>query len=341
MSSPLQAIRCTRSACRSRSVQAPIATASLERWGHDLHRPECVLATASGDVFVPDCPGGITVIRRHGLQQTWRAATTLDLRPNGIAIAPDGSFLIANLGDEGGVWRLRPDGSIEPFLVEVNGVTVPPANFVTTDEDGRTWISVSTRRRPRQLAWRRDVADGFVVLVDRRGARIVADALAYTNEVRPDPSGRWVYAVETFGRRLARFPIRPSGELGPKEIVIHFGHGCFPDGLAFDEAGGIWLTSLVSNRLMHWHECQLHTVVEDINPEYVETVERAFAGGTMEAGHLGVIPGTRLQQLTSVAFGDEYFRTIYLGSLHASCVYRCRSPIAGAPPPHIRFPIPG
>src|SRR3546814_3897147 len=44
--------------------------------------------------------------------------------------SPDGAFLIANLGESGGVWRLRPDGRCEPLLLEVDGVRLPSVNFV-------------------------------------------------------------------------------------------------------------------------------------------------------------------------------------------------------------------
>ena len=112
---------------------------------------------------------------------------------------------------QGGVWRLHRDGALEPFLTEVEGTPVPPANFVVIDGP-RTWVSVSTRYQRRHEAWRPDVADGFIVLLDHAGARIVAEGLHYTNEVRPDPTGTWLYVVETFGRRLTRFRIAAGGE---------------------------------------------------------------------------------------------------------------------------------
>jgi sugar lactone lactonase YvrE len=276
----------------------------------------------SGELFVPDWRGGITRIGVDGSQETVLARTTIELRPNGIAAAPDGSFLLANLGQDGGVWRLHADGVLTPFVTDVDGSLLPPANFVTLDSVGRTWISVSTRHNPRQDAWRDDVADGFIVLVDERGPRIVADGLQYTNEVRPDPSGRWLYVVETFGRRLTRFTLSPDGSLGARETVVTLGHGCFPDGFAFDESGGIWITSLVSNRLLRVHDGVVETVLEDVNQDHVDGVERAFAAGEMRQEHLGPIPGTTLQQLTSLAFGGTDRRTVYLGSLHGTCVYR-------------------
>ena len=58
----------------------------------------------------------------------------------------------------------------------------------------------------------------------------------------------------------------------------------------------------------------------------------------MAAEHLGRIPGTLIQQLTSVAFGGTDRRTVYLGSLHGSCLYRFRADVAGAIQPHWGYP---
>lgn len=312
------------------SIERRVPIAALEAHGSGLHRPECVLPARDGDVFVPEWPGGVTVIHPDGQTETWLANSAMDLRPNGIALAADGSFLIANLGDDGGVWRLDRSGQLSPVLLEVDGMPLPPANFVTIDAQDRIWISVSTRHAPRQQAWRSDVADGFVVLIDADGPRIVADGIGYTNEVRPDPSGQSLYIVETFGKRVSRCAIGPRGALGPKETVFSMDRGFFPDGFAFDEEGGLWVTSLVSNRLLRFHGDQLEVVLEDVNEDFVERAEQAYASRTMAAEHLGKIPGTLIQQLTSVAFGGGDRRTVYLGTLHGSCVYRFRSEVAGA-----------
>jgi sugar lactone lactonase YvrE len=314
---------------------------SFEPFGQDLQRPECVLGTPAGDIFVPDWRGGVAVVRADGRQQAWLAHDPgFELRPNGVALAADGSFLLANLGDAGGVWRLDRQGTLTPWLLEVDGIALPPVNFVTVDNEGRTWITVSTRCRPRQLAWRADVADGFVVLADEHGARIVADGLHYTNECRPDPSGQWLYVVETFGRRLTRFPIAAQGTLRSPEVVLTFGHGCWPDGFAFDQERGVWVTSLISNRLLRFDGDTLHTVIEEANTAHIDAVEEAFVRGQMRAEHLGAIPGTRLQHVTSVAFGGADLRTAYVGCLHTDCVFRFRSEVAGASPPHWTFALP-
>ena len=296
----------------------------IRPWGRDLHRPECVVSDGGGGVFVSDWRGGVTLIREDGVQEAWLAPESAALRPNGVAVDRDGSFIIANLADAGGVWRLDRAGELRPILTEIDRAPLPPTNFATVDARGRIWVSVSTRLRPRQLAWRPDVADGFVVVLDQRGARIVADGLHYTNEVRVSPDGSFLYIVETFGRRLVRCPISADGRLGAPETVIQFGQGTFPDGFEFDAEEGIWVTSLVSNRVLRFDGRDVQTMIEDLNPEHVEAVDAAFAAGRMEARHLGPVPGTTLQHATSIAFGGADGRTGFIGGLHTSQILRFR-----------------
>jgi sugar lactone lactonase YvrE len=305
----------------------------LEPFGSGLRRPECVMPLAAGGVLVPNWDGGATYIAPNGQPRHVLAAAMRELRPNGVSLDADGRAIIANLGDDGGVWRLGPNGDIEAWVQEVAGRPLPPTNFAIADPHERVWVSISTRDFPRHLAWRPNVLNGFIVVIDRSGPRIVADGLHYANEVRPDPSGTWLYAIETFGRRLSRFPIRPGNELGPRETVLRLPPTNFPDGFTFDEDDGIWITSLISNRLLRFHEDRLTTVLEDVNPTFVIEAETAFAEGRLAREHLGPIPGTRLQQLTSIAFGGPDLHTAYLGSLHASCLYRFRAPVRGVPPP--------
>jgi sugar lactone lactonase YvrE len=206
--------------------------------GSGLVRPECVLANAAGDLFTADWRGGVAHLRPDGSQVLYAGPGPggLALKPNGIALLRDGSFLLTHLGnDEGGVYRLARDGQVTPWLLRVDGVDLPPTNFVVEDAAGRFWITVSTRLKPRALGYRRSCDDGFIVRVDARGAAIVADGLGYTNEVAVHPDGKWLYVNETFARRLSRFALHADGSLGVKEVVTEFGPGTFPDGLAFDE----------------------------------------------------------------------------------------------------------
>lgn len=304
--------------------------------GRGLQRPECVLCTAAGDVIASNWSGGLTRLDETGHQTELRATRDPWLRPNGIALQQNGSVLLAHLGDDtGGVFELHRDGSLDAFLTEVDGVPLPPTNFVVSDELGRTWITISTSRRPRADAYRPDVADGFIVLVDPRGARVVADGLAYTNEAIVNPAGTHLYVNETFGRRTSRFRINANGSLGNRETVTEYGHGVFPDGLAFDEDGSAWVVSVVSNRIVRvGHDGHQTLILDDADRDHVDRAEAAFEAGALGRPHLDSIGGSTLQNVSSLAFGGHDRRTVYLGCLLGDSIATFRSPVAGARPSH-------
>lgn len=305
--------------------------------GHDLHRPECVLATESGDLYMSHRGRGVARIAPGGVQTTLGDAAEVgghELIPNGIAMLPDGRFLVANIGEAGGIWALDREGRIEPFLQEVDGQPLSAANFVANDSSGAIWITVSTTSSPRFKAYSTEVADGFVALVDAKGARIVADGLAFTNECRIDPDGAHLYVSETFGRRIKRFPLRGNA-LGAGEIFVDLGYGAFPDGCEFDEEGGLWVTSIVSNRLYRVApDGKPALLLEDSDETFIEEVEAALREGRMGREHFYTVRSRKLKNIASIAFGGPDRRTAYMGSLLGDVLYSFRSPVAGRRPVH-------
>ena len=304
--------------------------------GETLSRPECVLCNAAGDIFVSRWEGGgVTRIRPDGTEID--IVTNKDnVGTNGFAITPEGDFLLANLHvDGGGVWLLKKDGSSQPFLLEIDGRKLPPANFVGMDRTNRIWISISTWHEPRTKAFRPDVSDGFIILVTNDGARIVAEGLGYTNEAIVDNNNSYIYVNETFGRRTSRFRIRKGNSLGPRETVTEYGYGTFPDGLAFDEKGGLWVTSVISNRLIYVAPDGHQTIVlEDNQPETLNNIEQAFMSGQLGHEHINSMQTKNLLNISSIAFGGSDRKTIYLGNLQDNRIYALQSPVAGIEPSH-------
>ena len=91
----------------------PLRLEDVSWVGTGLVRPECVLATASGDLYTADWRGGVAHIRPDGSQAVYlgHPVDGEPLKPNGIALLRDGSFLLAHLGaEQGGVFRLHRDG---------------------------------------------------------------------------------------------------------------------------------------------------------------------------------------------------------------------------------------
>src|SRR4051812_23078472 len=249
----------------------------LQFIGAGLERPECILAHASGYLIASDAGGngGVAVVAPDGRVRKL-ACRTRAVHPNGIALAADGALLLAHLGaGDGGVFALQPDGRVDAVIAAVGGAALPPTNFVLQDDKRRIWATVSTRKHPRQLDYRSDAREGFIVLHDARGTRIVADGLGYTNECAVHPDGERLYVNETFGRRVSAFTIRADGGLADRRTVATFGPGTFADGLAFDADGGLWITSIVSNRVI-WvrPDGSQEIVVEDADPQYLDAAER-------------------------------------------------------------------
>ena len=317
----------------------------VEFVGANLFRPECVLCTANGRIFCSDWRGGVTVIEPDGGQWFLKAhSSVIQIKPNGICLLPDGSLLLAHLGagEDGGVYRLTEDGVLSPYLVEVDGRPLPPTNYVHLDTTGRLWITVSTRLVPRARAYRADVADGFIVLLDGGGARMVADGLGYTNECGVHPDGRRLFVNETFGRRLISFSIREDGSLTNKRTVAEFDAGYFPDGLAFDAEGGTWVTSVVSNRVIRVDSYGTTSLIlEDNEPSHVAWVEDAYNRGIMDKSHLETTKGRLLRNISSLAFAGPDMKEIYLGCLLGDRIAKFTSLTSGYAPPYWNFPGPG
>ncbi len=313
--------------------------------GEGLQRPECVFATKNGMLYAshatPDGRGGIACIHPQGRIEIILAEQGDVPEPfitNGYALLPDGGFLIANLGPDGGVYKLARDGTLSLFLDEVDGRKLPATNFVNRDPLGRIWISVSTWQNPRDLALRKGVCDGFVILADERGARIVADDVDFANENKIHPSGRWLYVHETMGRAVIRYEIGSDGSLGTKEVVAEYGPGVFPDGFEFDEEGGIWGTSIVSNQVIRVAPDGTQEVfLEAGDPDLTARAETAYRHDQFNRDLQNAGNASPLGNCASLCFGGTDLRTVYIGSLAGDRIASFRAPVAGALPPHWGF----
>lgn len=318
---------------------APLRLGDVRFIGDGLARPECVLAFSANRLLVSDWRGGVTLIRGDGSQQTIVARGEIPpggLRPNGISVNRQGDILLAHLDDHvGGVWLMSPDGMARPWLLEVEGVPLPPTNFVYCDDRDRTWITVSTRHVPRTLARSKHIADGYIAVAVDGQSKVVADGLGFTNEAKVDPTGQWLYVNETYGRRLIRFPIRESANLGRPEIVAEFGQGIFPDGLEFDAVGNVWVTSVFSNRLLRVsHRGHVKLLLDDSVQDFLEVIEQQVSNDSLKERPVERIPSRALGNISSAAFGGSERKTIFLGCLQGDRVPYWDVDTVGAKPPY-------
>lgn len=316
-----------------------ISVDALSCLGTGLNRPECLVTHRSGLIFAADWTGtgGFSIIRPDGsVSRILAREGVRTLRPNGIALEPGGSFLIAHLGaDDGGLFRLHPDGRVEDVALEVDGTAIPPSNFPLLDSRSRIWLTVSTRVSPRADDYRPTAQTGFIALIQNGVARIVADGLGYANECALSADERHLFVNETFARRLTRFDVEADGNLSNRTTVATFDAGTFPDGVAFDEEGAAWITSIVSNRVIKVSpNGQMTTVLEDSDPQHLAYVEQAFQSFTMGRPHLDGVKSRVLRNVSSLAFGGPHLRTAYLGCLLDDRIPFFQASIKGAQPRH-------
>jgi gluconolactonase len=300
------------------------------RFGSDLHRPECVWSDEDG-IWVSDNRGGVGKLSPSG--EAVLLGTGI-AEPNGFCRLPDGSFLVGGLSD-GKVHLIKPDGETSVYLQEVEGGRLGSVNHAWRDRQGRTWISVMTRSRHWHDALKVRNPDGYIILIDESGARVVAEGLDLTNEVKVSPDGRYLYAAETLGRRIARFPIMAGNKLGPKEFFgpEDLGPGANPDGLTIDADGNVWIALIAKNGIgVITPQGEYIELFTDINPEGLKNWQEADEHLAATPNHLVACAGDMLKLPTSIAFGGEDMKTVYIGSLLLPYLCCFRSPVPGAPP---------
>jgi gluconolactonase len=308
--------------------QFTLSSRDLSTFGSGLTRPECVRADQEG-VWASDDRGGIARVTQTGVAELRGRGV---YEPNGYSRTSDGSFIVAGLKDNK-VFRIDPTGHVSVVLDQFQGKPLGTINTAWADTQGRIWVSMMTRQQ-RWYEALNTKPDGYILLIEHGQARIVADDLHLTNEIKVHPSGQYLYGVETLGKRIFRFPIGANGDLGRKEIFgpADLGYGALPDGFIFDEDGNIWVTIISRNGIIVVSaDGGTHTIYEEPNLEAVDAMVIAMQERTATTEHLVACAGKTLNLPTSLSFGGMDGRTVYVGSLGLPHLVTFNSPIAGLP----------
>ncbi|MBI0328624.1 SMP-30/gluconolactonase/LRE family protein [Burkholderia plantarii] len=327
-----------------------VEPAAVTRVGQGLRRPECILAERDGSLWIADARGGVMhldaaggqrlIVPNHAGAPMDEAATgdglTSGSLPNGLAFDAHGNLIVANIGTDR-VELLTRGGDARVLLDSIDGRPLGKVNFVLRDSRERLWVTVSTRVDPWPDAVRSNLADGYLVLINERGARIAADGLAFANEIRFDANEAFLYVAETTAKRVSRFAVRADGTLGARETYGpgQLGPGLI-DGIAFDAHGNLWCAMIFADRLVAIDpDGEPHLLLDDGDAAATARFDAAFATG--EIVPMPVIEatgGTLAPWLTSITFGGPDLRTVYLGSLKGSALAAFASPVAGLPMIH-------
>jgi sugar lactone lactonase YvrE len=318
--------------------------------GHDLQRPECILAERDGTLWAADARGGVTRIRPDGSQhivtQTqsghFQQAGSEAKRylegtlPNGLAFARNGDFLISNFGTDR-LEIMTREGSSRVLADRVDGEAVGKVNFVLRDSKDRIWVTISTRIKNWMHALRTDLADGYLARYEDGVLRIVADGFRFTNEIRFDANEEWLYVVETTGGCITRLRIDESGDVAEREIFgpTSLGAGAWPDGIAFDSLGNLWGTLVYSDKLfVLTPQGDLRVLLDEGDPKKVAALEQQFRENHVTEDVLFATGRGVAPWMASVTFGGPDLQTVYIGSLKGQRIPYFRAPAPGLPMVH-------
>ncbi|OYN74326.1 SMP-30/gluconolactonase/LRE family protein [Mycolicibacterium sphagni] len=164
------------------------------------------------------------------------SVTTLDLpghAPAGLGFRPDGTLLIVSTERR---VVLGYDGDAVTEIADLSGIA--PANLgdMVVDVGGRAYIG--SQAREVGIIARLDPDDSVTV---------VADGLDFPNGMVITPGGDTLIVAESIGRRLTAYDIDADGGLSGRRVFADGLDGP-PDGIALDEAGGVWTSMTLAHQ---------------------------------------------------------------------------------------------
>lgn len=312
----------------------PIPLADLRVVGGDLTRPECVVVSRAGRVFVSN-GDHLAELLTDGTIRSFSKGLG---HANGLAIAVDGRIIATDFSTRGGLRLVDADsGELEDLNVEVDGCALAYTNYPVVDSRGSIWVSCSTRLEDQMRSIVLGLDDGYIVRIDPNGtAAVVADGIRYANGLAFDAGEEYLYCCQTSAGNVVRFRVNADRSLGPLQPYgPPIGHRrsdeftqeaadaaigdpeamrrwALTDGCGFDEEGNLWVTIVSGARICAITPDQrLITVIDD--PQ-----------------------GTTLQLPTNISWGGPERRDLYIGSVGMSHILTLSSPVPGLPLAHQR-----
>jgi len=267
-----------------------ISIKDVKTTGSGLLRPEGVMSLDDGGLYTADGRGRCSHIESDGSTSFFGKLGGL---PNGICVDKSGNCIIANIGN-GEVQSLSISGESSVLMREAGGRRMHTPNFPFIDFKGRLWVSNSTNNRDIDSSLQSPVPDGsLVVIAPGREPEIVADGICFANGVAVDELEEYVYVAETVLRRVLRYRILEDSSVGKAEVYgpENLGDLGFPDGIAFDEEGNLWVAFPAANSVGY------------IKPD-----------GKLEI-YVHDPAGSIIRHPANICFGGNERRTAYIGSL--------------------------
>ncbi|HET7769551.1 MAG TPA: SMP-30/gluconolactonase/LRE family protein, partial [Chloroflexota bacterium] len=186
-------------------------------------------------------------------------------------------------------------GEIAPWITEHQGKPLNGANDLVFDSQGVLYFSDP---------WRSSVQNpigGFYRAFPDGRLEQLDTGLAFPNGVAVSADDRTVYLAETGHNRVLRYAVGADGRVGERSEFARLRDGNGPDGMAFDEAGNLYVAHYSASR------------VDVLSPAADQILEIP-------------VPG---HGVTNVAFGGPDRRTLVITEVSTASLYSVRLSIPG------------
>ncbi|MEZ0355279.1 SMP-30/gluconolactonase/LRE family protein [Mycobacterium sp. SA01] len=164
------------------------------------------------------------------------SVTTVELpghAPAGLGFRPDGTLLIVSTERR---LLLGYDGEAVTEVADLSGIAPAGLGDMVVDAHGRAYVGSQARE------------GGIIARVDPDDSvTVVAGDLDFPNGMAITPDGGTLIVAESIGRRLTAYDINADGSLSGRRVFADGLDGP-PDGIALDEAGGVWTSMTLAHQ---------------------------------------------------------------------------------------------
>jgi gluconolactonase len=234
-----------------------------------LDHPEGVAVSREGTVYAGGEAGQVYRISSDGKQVEILASTGGFCL--GITIDQEDNIYICDCRKRA-LLKVNSKGEANVFVDEVDGHKLILPNFSVFDSRGNLYFSDSGE-------WKK--ANGVIYRAspDGKAALFARGPFHFANGLALDASEQHLYVVESNLNRVLRIGIGPDGTAGSPEVYAE-GILSVPDGLAFDGAGNLYVTTYGSSAIYRvTPDRRIDLLCQDIESELLCLATNCAFGG--------------------------------------------------------------